>query len=81
MRYAALLLWLALPIGLWLTVVVWGTPHIALTYRFLDNGEPHNPRAARYYVDCTYYGVAGAITVNAANGACPWIRFLPSGPS
>lgn len=76
MKYAAIFLWVLVPLGLWIGVTVWGTPHIALSYRFLNNGDRYNPRAERHYVDCTYYGYAGAITIGADNGACPWIRFF-----
>lgn len=76
MKYAALFLWMVVPLGLWIAVMVWGTPHIALSYRFLNNGDRYNPRAERHYVDCTYYGYSGAITIDAKNGACPWIRFI-----
>ena len=76
MRYLAIFLWALVPLGLWIAVMVWGTPHIALAYRFLDNGDRWNPRAERYYVDCTYYGLAGTFTVDAEHGSCPWIRFF-----
>lgn len=81
MRYAALLLWTLVPLALWIVVMVWGTPHVTLTYRFYDNGDRWNPRAERIYVNCTYYGYAGAITVPAENGWCPWIRFFRAAPA
>ncbi|MEM9098686.1 MAG: hypothetical protein AAGC79_09190 [Pseudomonadota bacterium] len=76
MRYATLFLWVLVPLGIWLVIALWGTPHIALTWRFYDNGDRFNPRAERHYIDCTYYGYLGAITIPAERGSCPRIRFL-----
>ncbi|MEM7530454.1 MAG: hypothetical protein AAF416_22945 [Pseudomonadota bacterium] len=80
MKIAALFTWLLIPLGLWLAVTLWGTPHLVWSYRFYDNGDPHNPRAPRHYINCTYLGWAGAITVPADRGHCPWIRFLDREP-
>lgn len=74
MRYVALFLWVLVPLGLWLAVTLWGTPHVLGTYRFFDNGDRYNPWAHRRYIDCTYYGWAGIITVPARNARCPWVR-------
>ncbi len=76
MKLAALFLWIAVPLGLWATYSIWGTPHIALTYRFHDNGNRYDPLAKRHYIDCTYYGYAGQFTAYAENGTCSWIRFF-----
>ena len=76
MRVAALFLWLLVPLGLWAAVTLWGTPHVAWSYRFHDNGDRWNPRAERHYIDCTYLGWTGARHVWAENGRCPWIRFF-----
>ena len=76
MRLAALFLWIIVPIGLWLGYVIYGTPHIVGTYRFHDNGDIYNLRAERRYIDCTYYGWNGVITVPATNAECPWVRFF-----
>lgn len=76
MRIAALFLWLIVPIGLWAGYSVYGTPHIVGSYRFFDNGDIYNPSAYRRYIDCTYYGWAGVITVPATNAHCPWVRFF-----
>ncbi len=76
MKLAALFLWLAIPLGLWAVFTFWGTPHVALTWRFHDNGARYDSLARRHYIDCTYYGLAGTFTVHADQGACPWIRFF-----
>ena len=76
MKLAALFLWIAIPLGLWITYTSMGTPHVALTYRFVDNGARYDPLARRYYIDCTYYGFAGTFTVDAVDGTCPWVLFF-----
>lgn len=76
MKFASLFLWVLVPLGLWLIVLQWGTPHIALTYSFHDNGDRWNPLAERIYIDCTYVGWNGARQVQAINGGCPWFRFF-----
>jgi hypothetical protein len=81
MKYTALCLWVIVPLGLWFAASYWGTPHVALTYRFYDNGDGYDPRAHRTYIDCTYYGWAGAITRPAEDGRCPWVRVFPSDAS
>lgn len=79
MRIAALFLWIIVPVGLWIVYTTYGTPHIVGTYRFIDNGDIYNPSAHRRYVDCTYYGWEGAITVPAIQERCPWVRFFGAG--
>ena len=79
MRYAALFLWVLVPLGLWLAVTLWGTPHMLTTYRFHDNGDRWNPRAQRVHIDCTYWGYVGRITVPAEQGRCSWVRFFKAG--
>ncbi|MGC3939942.1 hypothetical protein ACOTTU_19220 [Roseobacter sp. EG26] len=76
MRLAALFLWILVPVALWVGYATYGTPHVVGHYRFHDNGDIYNPHAARRYIDCTYYGWAGVITVPAKNEHCPWIRFF-----
>ncbi|MEO1721953.1 MAG: hypothetical protein AAFR84_06085 [Pseudomonadota bacterium] len=79
MKYAALFLWVLVPLGLWAGVTLGGTPHVAWSWRFIDNGDRWNPRAERVYLDCTYLGVTGARRVVAEDGDCPWIRFFKAG--
>lgn len=76
MRIAALFLWMIVPLGLWGAVTLHGTPHLALSYRFFENGDAYNPTAPRRYIDCTYYGWSGVHNVPARNEHCPWIHFF-----
>lgn len=76
MKYAGLFLWVLVPFGLWLAVSIWGTPHLVTSYRFHDNGARWNPQVHRVYIDCTYWGALGTVTVLAEQGRCPWIRFF-----
>ncbi|MEP1520926.1 hypothetical protein [Ascidiaceihabitans sp.] len=79
MKSLALFLWLIVPAGVCLAIFLWGTPHVVLSYRFYDNGDAHNPLAARIYISCDYFGVSGWRTDAAHAGACPWIRFFRGG--
>jgi hypothetical protein len=79
MKFFVLFLWLILPVGVFLTFFFWGTPHVVLTYRFYDNGDIHNPLAARTYISCDYLGMSGWRTDAAHAGTCPWIRFFRGG--
>ena len=79
MRYVALFLWLALPLGLWSAYAAWGTPHAIWSYEFQDNGDPYNPLAQRFYTSCTYLGWMGVVTVPASAGHCAWVRFFTQG--
>lgn len=76
MRIASLFLWILAPLGLWLAITLFGTPHLVITYRFMDNGARYDPWVARRYIDCTYVGWTGAQTVYAIDENCPWIRFF-----
>ncbi|MEM1410208.1 MAG: hypothetical protein AAGG79_05620 [Pseudomonadota bacterium] len=80
MKWFGLFAWLLVPLGLWLAVLVWGTPHIVVSYRFNvstgSSGNPHDPRVPRDYIDCTYWGLEGSITVPATDRRCPWIRMV-----
>jgi len=76
MRIVSLFLWILVPLALWWTVTTHGTPHLVVTYRFLDNGDRHNPHADRVYVDCTYWGLEGYLRVPARNADYPWVRFF-----
>ncbi|MEM9061755.1 MAG: hypothetical protein AAGD13_14940 [Pseudomonadota bacterium] len=76
MRFASLFSWVLVPAALWAIFVIWGSPHIVLSYRFLDNGDRYNPLAKRHYTECTYFGALGALPVPAEHGTRPWIRFF-----
>lgn len=79
LKLLAVVAWLMIPLGLWLVVVTWGTPHLVLSYRFYDNGRPHDPQAPRVYISCDYLGLDGWITVPAHQGTCPWVRLFKAG--
>ncbi|MEL7444328.1 MAG: hypothetical protein AAGK02_00770 [Pseudomonadota bacterium] len=76
MRFASLFAWVLVPLAVWAVIEIWGTPHMASSYRFHDNGDRWNPSSPRTYIDCTYIGWTGARLVLAENGRCPWIRFF-----
>lgn len=77
--FARLFIWILVPAAIWAVFVLWGSPHLVLSYRFHDNGDRWNPLAERHYTQCTYYGALGAITVLAERGSCPWVRFFRAG--
>ncbi len=79
MRYLPLFLWLLGPLSVWAVIMLFGSPHIVLSYRFHDNGRPHDPLAPRVYVSCDYLGWHGWRRVEAKNGQCPWVRFFRVG--
>ena len=68
-------IWLVVPTALYLIFQLWGLPHMALSYRFRDDGQGSDPFAYRWYLSCTYYGVYGPRKAYADNGKCPWFRF------
>ncbi|MEO0960194.1 MAG: hypothetical protein AAFW01_07995 [Pseudomonadota bacterium] len=74
MRVVALFLWVVVPLGLWLAVWLWGTPHVLWTYRY--HGPSAYGTAPRHHIDCTYVGWTGARTAPAEKARCPWIRFF-----
>lgn len=76
MKIAALFLWLLVPLGLWVGLQVYGTPHIVLSYQFFDNGRRYDPMVPRVYYRCDYFGWHGWQRVPAKDGSCPWVRFF-----
>lgn len=78
MKFAALFLWLLVPVGLWGAVTIWGTPHAVVTYRY--HGSSYLPPADRRYIDCTYLGVWGTVTMPASQERCPWVRLIKGAP-
>ncbi|KIC51050.1 hypothetical protein [Tateyamaria sp. ANG-S1] len=77
MRWAAMLLWIAVPFLAVAAHNTFGSPHLLFSYTFLDNGDAHNPTVARQYTSCTYYGW-GWHTVKTADqvGRCPIVRLF-----
>lgn len=76
MRFAAMFVWIVLPVAGYIAYATWGAPHFAWSYRFEDNGDPYNPLAERHYLDCTFIGPYGGFTVPAESGRCSWIKFF-----
>ncbi|MEO0624687.1 MAG: hypothetical protein AAFU49_12945 [Pseudomonadota bacterium] len=75
MKLLALFLWINVPMGLWLAVWLWGTPHALWTFRYVDPGNPYST-APRRHIDCTYLSWTGSRTAPAVAERCPWIRFF-----
>ncbi|MEP1574582.1 hypothetical protein [Roseibium album] len=71
-----LFLWLIPLLAGGVTIAFLGTPHVVVSYRFFDNGDRHNPLAARYYIDCTYLGWTGLQKVPSRDGHCAWLRWF-----
>lgn len=78
MKYAALFLWLALPISAALIFATQGAPHVIWRYSF-HSADRYGPFADRTYTSCTYWGWHGQITAPAQNGRCKWVRLFPAG--
>lgn len=79
-RYAVMWLWLAVPIGLFGIYVAYGTPHLIIGYRFLDNGNAYDPWRTRHYTSCSFVSYRGdLVKAPAVGGKCPWVRFFKSG--
>jgi len=77
MKFAALFLWLILPLTGYATYQLYGTPHGLWRYEFRPNGDPFNPHAYRHYTSCTYVGWRWhSVTLPAENARCPWVRLL-----
>lgn len=47
MKYIALFAWLLVPLVLCGSMTLWGTPHLVVSYSYLDNGDRYNPGAKR----------------------------------
>ncbi len=77
MRFAALFLWILVPLGLWLVVAQFGTPHGIVSYRYI--GSAYRPVSERRYTQCSYLGWIGVVTVPATDGRCPWVRLFKEG--
>lgn len=80
MRFIVAFLWVLAPLALWGMIQLWGTPHVAVSYTFHDNGRRYDPLAPRHYITCTWIGISGAFTLPAERGRCPWVRLLKARP-
>lgn len=69
-------IWLVVPLAIYGTYAVWGTPHAIWRYEFRDNGSPYDPFLERYYTSCTFWGSTGMHTVPATNGRCGYVAFF-----
>lgn len=76
MRFAAMFIWVVSPVAGYFIYATWGAPHFSWSYRFEDNGDPFNPLAKRYYLECAFVGPHGQFKIPAEAGRCPWIRFF-----
>ena len=77
LSYLSLGLWLLLPLAAYGVTLVWGTPHLIVSYTFYDNGRPYDPFADRHYTSCTFVGLTGrSVTTPADFGRCGWVRFF-----
>jgi len=77
MKFAALFLWLALPIAGYATYQLYGSPHLIWSYEFRANGARYDPTVPRYYTSCTYVGWdLRTVTLPAQAARCTWVRLL-----
>ena len=68
--------WIVVPIGLWLTVALVGSPHVIFSYDWsAPRHASYGDFAARHYTRCTYVGPYGFITEYPRHGRCDWLRF------
>lgn len=76
LKYLALFLWIIGAGALYGLHGAYGLPHMIWSYKFWDNGDPHNPFAERHYTSCTFIGFYGSFTVDAVDGRCGWVRLF-----
>lgn len=76
MKWIACFAWVLVPLGLWIAVTLYGSPHVIGTYQYVGTGQRYTPFAERRQISCTYYGWTGARTVRAIDGRCPWVQFF-----
>ncbi|MEM7399824.1 MAG: hypothetical protein AAF354_12915 [Pseudomonadota bacterium] len=69
--------WILVPLAVWGAISYWGTPHVVVTYRYI--GPSYLPPAERRYIDCTYVGWRGTLTVPAIDEHRPWLRLFKAG--
>lgn len=75
MKYAAMFVWVVVPIAAYTVFAMQGLPHVIWSYSF-TGGERYDLFSDRYYTSCTFIGPYGGFTGPAENGGCPWIRFF-----
>lgn len=68
--------WIIVPVVLIAIYTLWGLPHIAFNYTYVDDRRGYRPFAPdRYYLSCTYLGFYGHFNYETRDGTCPWFRF------
>ncbi|MDJ0826433.1 MAG: hypothetical protein QNJ16_13085 [Rhodobacter sp.] len=79
MRFVRFFLWV---VPLAVVLLLWngaGSLYVIRNYEFLNNGDPYNPFATRYYTSCTFTNFRDTVTVPARGGRCGWIRVFWAG--
>ncbi|MEP2717932.1 hypothetical protein [Pseudophaeobacter sp.] len=77
MKFAALFLWLALPIAGYATYQLYGSPNLIWSYEFRAIGARYDLTIPRCYTSCTYVGWGlRTVTLSAQAARCPWERLL-----
>lgn len=71
--------WILVPVALYGVFMAVGLPHGIWSYKFVDNGSPHDPYLERHYTSCTFWGPYGVHTISAKNGRCGLIAFFKEG--
>ena len=67
-------LWLAVPAALYGIQLVFGLPHLRVSYTWIDHGRGYDLSAERYYTHCVFTGPFGRFDFYPPDGACAWLR-------
>ena len=62
--------WLAISLGA--GALIYGTPHLLITYSCYKSGG-----TCQVFTDCNYFGVQGWRAGYPDQGRCPYLRLLP----
>jgi len=79
MRNLRYFIWVLVPLAAFLALQIFGPPFIRWNFSWRDDGQGHNPYAARWYLSCTYIGFTGSFAADPRDGKCPLIRFEKRG--
>ncbi len=75
MRVLRYLVWIIVPVAIYVAYLTMGLPHFIWSYSWRDNGT-YDPFVYRYYTSCTFIGPYGSFTVpHPRGGKCGWIIF------
>ena len=70
------MIWIIVPVALYVAYATFGLPHIRWSYTWLDEGQGFEPLAQRYYTRCSFLGPFGQFDIHhPAQGTCAWIIF------